>query len=815
MLINLLHNQIRLASATIALAAMAADCAPTDHGDYLEVKVPLHLEDQMLHASYSGPDLPEDLPRPVEWRFAQPHPDWTTRRYDGDEPLETELLDDGLRMHLTEADRVGDTLKGLFVVSLPGWNFDDWDRAVIQARTSSAKIRYLRLAINLGEGKSNWEGPPPPYVNVGGGTTLIADGNIHTYSLPLAVGLPGWENPPWNELVLELLTEEPADLDLVSLTLVPKAAVFGDATAGSRTVSLGGDFRRSLYVHTGGRLRFPVQVPEGARLATALGVPIADSEVTFRITLVDGETTHEVLKESPVAAGEWHQRSVDLSAFAGKKVNLELAADGGAAGEVTLWGEPTITTPSHSLAPNIILYVIDGAGADWMSLYGYDRETTPILETLASEGVVFERAYSNATWTKLSNPSFLTSLYPTALGFFRSMSDRVPEGVVTLADHFRQAGYLASFITSNPVGSTSSNLQEGPDATTTVVPEFECVSSAAVQEEFWSWRDAHPDSPYLVHIQTTDVHEPFRSQPPFAGLYLDEVAREEYFRWDEEIDDFGGWSELEAYPKIGTTKERYAAAQQALYDECMVHQDTQIQRLIGDLKARGEWQNTLLVVTADHGYPAGSHRLMEPMERGAPYFHTYATRVPMLVVWPGKIPGGVRLSEPVSLIDLLPTLLELANLPPATRVQGRSLAEALLAGAEPEPRPFFIDMPGTDFDTRQMIGTLEIVDGRWGASWVINSRPLGEEPENRARHGDGLEDQYGRSEPVLVYDLVDDPYCQRPVNGVRPELVDHYRQLLEAQRARNLELRELLGGTGTTELDPDTLERLRTLGYIQ
>jgi hypothetical protein len=66
-----------------------------------------------------------------------------------------------------------------------------------------------------------------------------------------------------------------------------------------------------------------------------------------------------------------------------------------------------------------------------------------------------------------------------------------------------------------------------------------------------------------------------------------------------------------------------------------------------------------------------------------------------------------------------------------------------------------------------------------------------------------------------VYDLVDDPFCQRPVNEERPELVDHYRQLLAAQRAQNMELRELLGGTGTTELDPDTLERLRTLGYIE
>jgi arylsulfatase A-like enzyme len=813
MLGNPLETQMRYGSAAIALAVMAAACSPGDQDEYLEVKAPLHLEDQMEHASYLGPDLRPDLPRPVEWRFAQSHSNWTTRRYEGDESLRTELLSDGVRVHLTEADRVRDGLMGLFIVSLPGWDFDDWDRAILQIRTKS-KVRYLQLGLNLGEGRSPWGGSPVPFVNVGGGTTLIADGTIQSYSLPLAAGWPGWADPPWRELVLVLRATEPAALDLVSLTLVPKAAVFGDATAGSRTVALGGSFRRSLYLHAGGRLQIPVRVPEGARLATALGVPMTDSDVTFRVSLVDEETSEELLEESELGAGEWHQRSIDLSAFAGRKVNLALAADGGAAGEVALWGAPTITTPSHSLTPNIILYVIDGAGADWMSLYGYGRGTTPNLEALASEGVVFERAYSNATWTKLSNPSFLTSLYPTALGYFRSMSDRVPEGVDTLADYFRRVGYLTAFLTSNPTGSTSSSLQKGPDATVTIVPEFECISSAALHEEFWSWRDAHPESPYVAHIQTTDVHEPFKSQPPFAGLFLDEAAREEYFRWDNEIDEFGGWTRVEAYSKVGTTKELYAAAQQALYDECMVHQDTQIAQLVEDLKARGEWQNTLLVVTADHGYPAGSHRLMEPMEPGAPFFHTYATRVPMLVVWPGKIPGGVRLSEPVSLIDLLPTLLELAGLSPATKVQGRSLAEALLAGAEPEPRPFFIDMPGTDFDTREMIGTLEIIDGRWGASLVINSKPYGEVPENRAHHGDGLKSHYARSEPLVVYDLVEDPFCRQPVNGERPDLVDRYRQMLEAQQARNLELRELLGGTGTTEFDPGTLERLRTLGYL-
>ena len=91
-------------------------------------------------------------------------------------------------------------------------------------------------------------------------------------------------------------------------------------------------------------------------------------------------------------------------------MTLALEADAERAGAVALWAAPTLSDTRRASKPNVILYVIDGGGADYMSLYGYNRRTTPNLERIAAEGAVFEAAYSNSSWSKTSTPSFMTSL---------------------------------------------------------------------------------------------------------------------------------------------------------------------------------------------------------------------------------------------------------------------------------------------------------------------------------------------------------------------------------------------------------------------
>ncbi len=144
-------------------------------------------------------------------------------------------------------------------------------------------------------------------------------------------------------------------------------------------------------------------------------------------------------------------------------MSLALEADANRTGSVALWAAPTLSGARTTEKPNIIFYVIDGGGADLMSLYGYNRRTTPNLERIAAEGAVFNSAYSNSTWTRPSTLSFLTSLQHSVLGGFRNGRTTAPEEVLTLAQHLHRAGYQTAEFTSNPNAGRISNLDRGND----------------------------------------------------------------------------------------------------------------------------------------------------------------------------------------------------------------------------------------------------------------------------------------------------------------------------------------------------------------
>lgn len=211
---------------------------------------------------------------------------------------------------------------------------------------------------------------------------------------------------------------------------------------------------------------------------------------------------------------------------------------------------------------------------------------------------------------------------------------------------------------------------------------------------------------------------------------------------------------------------------------------------------------------------------MPGMAWGAPYIHPFATHVPLMFVWPGHIPGGRRIRTPVSLLDLLPTLLDLAGLPQPELKQGHSLAPLLLgqvADEEWDGQPVIVDVLVEDQVSGELMGNIEVIDGRWGAALCVRPEGLTEE-RSRYGVGDGLLPcvRAGRPEGLLLYDLWDDPLLQRPINAERPDLVEKYTGLLEAQMEANASVRELLAASGErSALTPEQLEMLRTLGYIR
>jgi arylsulfatase A-like enzyme len=831
------------AVAAVSVLVVAVGCGRTDSARALTAEMPVHLEDRIDAASVEGPSSTESALEPVTWRFDAEQPAWKPVTYPDAGTVALSRGEDGLRLDLREANRLpeGEGFVGAIAVELPDWRRDEWGEIVVEARTDGGGL--LIPLFNLGRRTAPFdEERSIPYLFAGDETLLLRDGATHTYRLRADWSDPGfgpWQGP-WRELGLEVWAFQPASVDILSIEVVPKTAAYAGALAGTSSEMRGDERRRALFVHTPSRVTYPVRVPEQGRLDVGLGVLQPGLPVTFRVTAApDGGEERVLLEETVDDAEAWMARDVDLSQLAGRAATLTLETRSERQ-TVAFWTAPTLSGERSTDKPNVIFYVIDGGGADLMSVYGYNRRTTPNLERLAAEGAVFDHARSNAAWTKPSTASFMTSLQQSVLGGFMSLHGHIPARAVTMAERFHAAGYQTAVFTSNPWAGSLSNLERGVDVFRDHGTE-DSESSTALQEEFWRWRAEYPGEPYWVHFQTTDVHEPHRPAAPFAGMFVSPERRTRFYEWWRQVNffahDFAQAATVIKDPAntlSGLYRARLAAqgadpteffdTQRALYDETMAHQDHEIGRLVERLRASGEWDHTLLVVASDHGHPAGSfsrfgRELFDPPppDTEGALLDSYRTRIPMIFVWPGHIAPGQRFSQDVSMIDMLPTLLDLVGLPMPEVMQGQSLAPLLRGEPGWEPRPVILEQlqPVPDHDA--FVGHIEMIDGRWGASLEIwpaaldgdpTVRPVGQQRAARPHRP-------GEIPELLLYDLRDDPFVRHNVNAQYPELVEKYTALLRKQWEAHQALAGQFEAGGEVELTAEQLETLRALGYVQ
>ena len=807
----------------LGLALVSSSCSPSG-STVLTADMPLHLEQHLDAATIVGSEVPADAPTVLEWHFDEPQEDWkpVVPSNPTNDPVEVTQLDDALRVTLTDGttNRFGNPRGGL-VLEVPDWNYEDLAHLVVRARSADNRGSF-RIALNRREGTVTDTSGPNPFEHLGPRVPPVSDGTVQTYRLRLDSfeGRPPPEEPI-RQIALWFRPAAPTNIDILSITLIPKVANYAEAGAASRTEIRNQIYRQALYTHTPGRVEYRVKIPDGGRLDFAMGVLREDVPVTFRVTAIPdaarGSEPTTLFEEHYTAKEDWGQRSVDLADFAGQTVTLGLEAESEAEGRVALWGAPTVTGGGQSPLPNVIFYVFDGGAADYMSVYGYNRRTTPTLERLASEGVVFERAYSNSSWTLPSTASFMTSLQTSVTGGFSNVGNPMPAEAVTMAEHMHRAGYQTAVFTGNPNAGTLSDLQRGVDLFREDWEDFSLLgrsnhkeSSKYLHEGFWSWRENYPSQPFWAHFQTTDIHGDFPAPPPFGGLFVTADESESWNESFERLSEFGSPRNpyFPHFDSTGINRTAFYTVGKGLYDEAMAHNDYRLGQLIDRLKAEGEWENTLLIIGGDHSIEAAfvdmgaalSDSLPPPGNR--PIFRPTISRVPLMFVWPGHIEGGQRIAHPVSMIDVLPTLLDLLGLPAAEIAQGQSLAPLMLGREGWESRPVILDEFNANLATGELRGLIELVDGRWGASLEINPRQR-QSPEER------------RPSPLLLYDLWNDPMALWSVHEERPDLVEKYTAFLEEQFEAHLALSQYFTPSGEVELTPEQLQTLRSLGYIQ
>jgi arylsulfatase A-like enzyme len=564
--------------------------------------------------------------------------------------------------------------------------------------------------------------------------------------------------------------------------------------------------RRALFTPVPGTLEFTVKIPNKGRLDFGFALEQEDRAVKLRISAREGTAEPRTLLELAFPEGTPRlQRSVDLSALAGRTVILGLETEAAQPGNTAFWTAPIISGERKTDKPNIIFYIIDGAAAEFMSVYGHRPRTTPNLERLAAEGVVFENAYSNSTRTKDSVPSFMTSLHSSVLGGSRGAADPLPEQAVTMAERLHKAGYVTEVLTSNPYCGRASSLDRGVDIMLDTARGDRRSTSVDLHREFWRRREACPAEPYWVHFQPTDVHQPWNPRVPIPGSF---VSSEEKRAFDEILAKIP-WSKVVSYEEnienSGIDRVHFFRVASRLYEGSLAFLDRSIGEFVESLKARREWDNTLFIVAADHSHVSAGLPFFDPKAPPweAPLLASHESRIPMIFVWPRKIAPGRRFSQPVSMLDMLPTILDLAGLPRPKTAQGQSLAPLLLGKPGWKPRPVVFDE--FNVDGEYLFGSIEVIDGGWGASLRIDPRPDG-----KKRPKDLL-----RPAPLLIFDVRNDPHAFKSLHAERPDLVEKYSKILGRLWREHLNLAKKFSRPGSMPLTPDQVETLRSLGYLR
>jgi arylsulfatase A-like enzyme len=328
-----------------------------------------------------------------------------------------------------------------------------------------------------------------------------------------------------------------------------------------------------------------------------------------------------------------------------------------------------LTVPDRD-APLVILYLVDTLRSDHTTPYGYKRDTTPELGAFARDAVVFEQAIAQASWTKPSVASILTSQLP---GRHRAVQlrDALDPGLATLAEMLQAKGYSTGAAVANSViYGVGTNFEQGFDFFGGLHGAGDRPSKAVdadvVVDAGLGFLDARRGFPRFLYVHTMDPHVPYGSPPPFDRKYdppptPDNPAADPRSDYREPLD-----------------RDRLIAQ----YDGAIAFGDREFGRFVRELKARGLYDRALIVFMADHGEEFLDHG---QWTHGKTVFDELI-RIPLVVKFPQGRSAGTRVTQQVQAVDVLPTVLQALDLPvPAPPVIAGRPLQAVLAGGAPEP----------------------------------------------------------------------------------------------------------------------------------
>ena len=514
----------------------------------------------------------------------------------------------------------------------------------------------------------------PSVMLAGAGVTLAAPPGPGS---PPPVAATGSPSPPTRALA----PASPPPLDLLVAAGDGRIALPPESELAIRGAH--GEARAVLATTAGSEIRLPsLEMPAGAWLDTGFAassmvflseLPGLAEPLEVEIAFVPDDAGDETLLlrrridlRGQESDRRWWDERLDLSALAGRRGRIVLRSRnlGAPAPEhpvALLWSATRLrlaeTRPS---APNLLLVTIDCLRADHVGSYGYERDTTPVIDALARDGIRFAAAHANAPMTLPSIPQLFTSrLLP---------GPRDP----TLTEPIARQGIASAAIVNNawiPLWLASDLHGKPPrtfDRLLSGTLDARQITDAALR-----WLDAHERDRFALYLHYLDAHTPYA--PPRE--WIDAFAEA----------DYTGPVQVPFGDVEGADTGRYDARDRRrivdLYDAAIRSIDAQLARLLDWLRVHQRFEETLIVITADHGEEFWEH---------GRFFHGQSLfeellHVPLVVRLPGSDPAlrNRVVERPVQTLDLAPSILDWLDLPSPAGFEGRPLAQVLANPALP------------------------------------------------------------------------------------------------------------------------------------
>jgi arylsulfatase A-like enzyme len=408
---------------------------------------------------------------------------------------------------------------------------------------------------------------------------------------------------------------------------------------------------------------------------------------------------------------------------------------------------------------SVILISIDTLRADHLGCYGYEKQTTANIDQFSKECVLFKNTIVQAPSTEPSHASIFTSMLPSGHGAFFTMKQKIADNVKTMAEIFKENGYATASFNGGAQLSAEFGFDRGFDKHESSKGNFMSKVNAAKP-----WLIKKKGQKFFLFLHTYETHHPYTPRPEYLEMF------DKNYKGQLPQDISG---EILTDINEGRLKITEADKQHIInaYDAEIYSMDKAFKALVDFLKKNGLYDKTIIIFTSDHGEEFGEHGMMG--------WHSHTLydellKVPLIIKFPDSAYASSTVEAQVRSIDILPTVLDVLGIAAPEGIEGVSLTKW--------------------FSSKKSIPLLSV----------------SEQDTEGIRHPSAIRSRqwkyYDNLIHKLLFDLQADPLEQKPLKG-GGNLAEQLEEILDRQATK--------GTSKKTEINPDTIKRLKSLGYIK